>query len=87
VAGLVLGLAMGLLITWNLDSIQLVVERTLGFDVLPADVYQLQHLPFDVVPFQLILISLIAMTLSVGATLLPSWQAARLDPAEALRYE
>jgi lipoprotein-releasing system permease protein len=87
VAGLALGLAMGLVITWNLETVQAVVERGLGFDVLPADVYQLQQLPFDVVPVQLSLIALIAMTLSIGATLLPSWQASRLDPAEALRYE
>ena len=30
---------------------------------------------------------LLAMVLSIGATLLPSWQASRLDPAEGLRYE
>jgi lipoprotein-releasing system permease protein len=87
IAGLALGLSMGLVIAWNLDTIQSVLERTLGFDVLPPNVYQLQQLPFDVVPVQLALISLIAMTLSIGATLLPSWQASRLDPAEALRYE
>jgi lipoprotein-releasing system permease protein len=50
-------------------------------------VYQLQGLPYDIVPGQLAIIALIAMVLSVGSTLLPSWQAARLDPAEALRYE
>jgi lipoprotein-releasing system permease protein len=87
VVGLLVGIGMGLVITWNLDVIQSGVEATFGFDVLPANVYQLQRLPHAVEPLQLGLISLIAMVLSIGATLLPSWQASRLDPAEALRYE
>jgi lipoprotein-releasing system permease protein len=85
--GVLLGLGIGLVFTINLDVIQRTVERMIGIDVLPAAVYQLSGLPYDVEPGQLVLISLIAMTLSVGATLLPSWQAARLDPAEGLRYE
>lgn len=87
VAGLALGLGMGLVITWNLDVIQGVVEGLLGIDVLPANVYQSQSLPYDIVPFHLALISAIALVLSIGATLLPSWQASRISPAEALRYE
>ena len=59
----------------------------LGFDVLPPNIYQLQELPHAIEAGQLALISAIAMVLSIGATLLPSWQASRLDPAEALRYE
>ena len=86
-AGLALGLGMGLVITWNLDIIQGFIEQVLGLDVLPADVYQLERLPFDVDPLQICFVSTIAMVLSIGATLLPSWQASRLDPAEVLRYE
>ena len=86
-AGLGLGLGLGLVITWNLDLIQTVVEGTLGIDVLPGPVYQLQSLPYAIEPLNLALISIIALGLSIGATLLPSWQASRLDPAEALRYE
>ena len=87
IAGIGLGLAMGLVITANLELIQRLVEQTVGFDVLPADVYQLGQLPYHIDAFQLLMISLIAMVLSIGATLLPSWQASRLDPAEGLRYE
>jgi lipoprotein-releasing system permease protein len=87
VVGLAAGMAMGLLITENLDVIQAAVEQVAGFDVLPANVYQLQDLPYDVVPWQLGAIAVIALVLSIGATLLPSWQASKLDPAEALRYE
>lgn len=87
VAGLALGIGMGLVITENLDVIQSIVERTFGFDVLPPNIYQLQELPHAIEAVQLALISAIAMVLSIGATLLPSWQASRLDPAEALRYE
>ena len=87
VVGLAAGMAMGLLITENLDVIQAGVEQISGFDVLPANVYQLHDLPYDVVPWQLGAIAVIALVLSIGATLLPSWQASKLDPAEALRYE
>ena len=87
IAGVSLGLGMGLVIESNLGRIQSAVERISGFDVLPANVYQLQSLPSSVEPGQLIVIGAIAMVLSVGATLLPCWQAARLDPAEGLRYE
>jgi lipoprotein-releasing system permease protein len=87
VVGLALGMAMGLLITQNLDVIQGAVERVSGFDVLPANVYQLSDLPYDVIPWQLGAIAVIALVLSIGATLLPSWQASKMDPAEALRYE
>jgi lipoprotein-releasing system permease protein len=87
IGGLALGLGMGLVITWNLDRVQAVVERVVGYDVLPANIYQLGGLPFEIDPQQLLLIAVIALTFSVGATLLPSWRAARLDPAEALRYE
>jgi lipoprotein-releasing system permease protein len=87
VGGTLTGLGMGLVITWNLGGIQAVVEQLLGIDVLPANVYQLQELPYSVIPWELGVISLIALVLAIGATLLPSWQAARIDPAEALRYE
>jgi lipoprotein-releasing system permease protein len=75
--GVILGLPLGLLIC------SLLVQ----FYKLPTDVYYISHFPVKVLPFDLILVSLSALFIGFLATLYPSWQAAKLDPAEALRYE
>ena len=64
--------------------------RLLGkyqFISLPRDVYYISHLPVKMSEVDFFLIALAAMGISFLATLYPSWQASRLDPAEALRYE
>jgi len=50
-------------------------------------VYQFSTLPSEIDPIQIGLVAAIGLVLSLGATLLPSHQGARLDPAEGLRYE
>jgi len=63
------------------------IEAITGIDTLPASVYQLSKLPWEIDVTQIAIVAVIAMVLSLGATLLPSRQGAHLDPAEALRYE
>ena len=57
------------------------------FISLPRDVYYLSYLPVKMNISDFLLISLAAVGISFLATLYPSWQASKLDPAEALRYE
>ena len=85
--GTALGVVAGLAVTDQLPWIQEKVEAVLRIDVLPATVYQFSTLPSEVDPVEVLLVAAIAMVLSMGATLLPSRQGARLDPAEALRRE
>ncbi len=54
---------------------------------MPADVYQVSYLPFKLVPGNLLAIIVAAIAVCFVATIYPSRQAARLDPAQALRYE
>jgi lipoprotein-releasing system permease protein len=51
------------------------------------NVYYLTKLPADINPKETASIVLMALALSVLATLYPSWRASKLDPVEALRYE
>jgi lipoprotein-releasing system permease protein len=85
--GTAVGVAAGIVVTTQLDWIQKQIEALTGIDTLPASVYQLSTLPWEIDVTQIALVAVIAMVLSLGATLLPSRQGAQLDPAEALRYE
>jgi lipoprotein-releasing system permease protein len=54
---------------------------------VPADVYQVSHVPFTVLPLDFVLVVVAAVLVCFIATIYPSRQAAKLDPAQALRYE
>jgi len=54
---------------------------------VPIDIYQVSHLPFTVLPSDFLTVVAVAILVCFIATIYPSRQAARLDPAQALRYE
>ncbi|MEA5113441.1 MAG: lipoprotein-releasing ABC transporter permease subunit [Geobacteraceae bacterium] len=87
VAGTIIGVLSGLLVALNLETIVGFIQKVTGFELFSRDVYYLDHFPSQVVPGDVILISLTAVLISFVATLYPSWQGSRLPPAEALRYE
>lgn len=79
VIGTLLGYALGLSLGWLLKRYQ--------FIKLPENVYTLDHLPISITASDVIIVGVSAMLLCFLATLYPARQAARLEPAEALRYE
>jgi lipoprotein-releasing system permease protein len=77
--GTTVGASAGFAISYVLDRYKLIK--------VPVDVYQVSHVPFTVLPFDFALVVLAAVVVCFVATIYPSRQAARLDPAQALRYE
>jgi lipoprotein-releasing system permease protein len=87
VTGTLVGVMGGLLVALNLEPIVGFVQRVTGFELFSKDVYYLDRFPSLVIPGDVLLISVTAVIISFLATLYPSWQASRMAPAEALRYE
>ncbi len=85
--GTLLGVVAAVAVTHRLGWIQERIENLTGVDTLPASIYQFSSLPSRLDPLQVGGVALIAMVLSLGATLLPSRQGARIDPAEGLRHD
>ncbi len=85
--GTAVGLTGGVLLALNVETVVPWIERALGLDLFPADVYLISDLPSKLVWLDVAWIAGVALLLSFLATLYPSWRAARVQPAEALRYE
>jgi len=85
--GIVLGVAGGAALATNIDVIVPLVERMFGVHFIEKSVYNISELPSDLRRADVIAIAAIALVLAALATLYPAWKAARVNPAEALRYE
>ena len=87
VLGTLSGVALGLLVAFNLDVIVPTIEWALNTQFLPASMYLISHMPSDPRMSDIAPLVLISLALAFLATLYPSWRASRVQPAEALRYE
>lgn len=87
VIGTVVGVLLGVLLSVNIEHIVPLLERLLKTDLLSADVYYISQLKAELHQSDVLQITALALVLSFLSTLYPAWRAARVQPAEALRYE
>ena len=87
VTGTLLGTVFGIVFCLNIERIRLWLQSITGTNLFNPEVYYLEHLPAKLEWSEVSQVIVMALVLSLLATLYPSWRAARTDPVEALRHE
>jgi lipoprotein-releasing system permease protein len=87
VIGDFVGFLVGLLVCLNIESIRQFMSWLTNTELFSPELYFLSKLPADLDVGETTAVVVMALALSLLATLYPAWRAARLDPVEALRYE
>jgi lipoprotein-releasing system permease protein len=85
--GTAIGVVGGVLLAVNIGTVVPFIERMLSVQFLDKSIYYISDLPSDLQQGDVVTIAGIALALALVATLYPAWQAARVNPADALRYE
>lgn len=87
VVGTILGLICGVTLALNVDTVVKFIEQVFAVQILSREVYYISELPTDLHVNDVAIIAVTAFSLTLLATLYPSFRASRTKPAEALRYE
>jgi len=86
-AGVLLGVLLGIVLALNVPVIVPFLEQSLGFQIMPGDVYYVTRIPSELEWQDVAIIAVSAFVLTSLATLYPARRAALVNPAAALRYE
>jgi lipoprotein-releasing system permease protein len=87
VIGTSVGLGLGLLLSYYVTPLVQFIEHIFGVQFLHSDVYPITYLPSEILWTDVTKVIVTALVLSFFVTLYPAWRAARIQPADALRYE
>ena len=85
--GLAAGTLLGLWLAHHVSEVVAFLEKVTGATLWNKEVYLISDLPSKVLASDVVLVVAVSLVLTLVATLYPSWRAAHVQPAEALRHE
>ena len=87
VFGTILGVIGGVLLAYNVGSVIATIEHLFAVQFLSREVYYISKIPSDPHFTDIATVAIVSFTLTILATIYPSYWASKVNPAEALRYE
>lgn len=87
VIGTVIGVLVGVLLALTVQDIVVLIEGLFNVHFLKSDIYPVSYLPSHLLASDVVLVVFVSLVMSLLATLYPAWRAAKVAPAEALRYD
>jgi lipoprotein-releasing system permease protein len=87
ISGTLAGLVLGVVVCWNIETLRKAIAWITDTELFSPELYYLTQMPAEMDTGETVSVVIMALTLTIIATLYPSWAASRLDPVEALRNE
>ncbi|HHC73808.1 MAG TPA: FtsX-like permease family protein, partial [Thiothrix sp.] len=87
IGGTLVGILLGVTFALNIETIIPAIENFFNFKIFPADVYYISEVPSDLHASDVWIIAILSIIFSIASTIYPANRAAKLQPAESLRYE
>lgn len=85
--GTFLGTTLGVVLAYYADVLIKGIEKNFSVQIFDQAVYGMERFPSELVVAEVVAVVIMAMSISLFATVYPAWRASRMDPAEALRYD
>jgi len=87
IAGTLFGVILGVLFSYNIETIRIFLSNVLRIEIFPAEIYFLSKMPSEIHIPTIIIISCISLIITFLSSIIPSIKASRINPIESLKYD
>ena len=86
-AGTLFGVILGVLFSYNIESVRIFLSNVLNIEIFPAEIYFLSKMPSEISIPTILTISGIALAITFLSSIIPSIKASKINPIQSLKYD